>query len=413
MLRRVLIASVVACLLAGAASPAAQGASSPVVSKVAPLDVAIGETLTITGKGFLPGKLKNTVVFQRDNSKPVFVRADDATSTRITLVLPQKLLPFLTQKGGAVGATQFRLRVLSRRLGRSFTKKDISPTVKPPKDAGGSGGGAGSGGAAGAGADGAAKSTPAAPATASAPSPAPSGVAPDPRGPDGDCDHDGVANKDETDADNDGLSDTEEAKWHTDPCNADTDADGVSDFFEVQSAIDLNYRGNQAPTKLPAADPLKPDANVDYDHDGLTLGQEYALWVRYGGSVEPLNYSDGNQNTGGPASIPSGKDYLDLDHNGTLSDDEKDADKDGLGNWVEIHFLDIDWLHTASAVKPDPNAKPLDYLDPDTDGDGIQDGADDQDHDGLSNLTEITSTLSDPLDPCDPNHGSGYCYLHG
>jgi hypothetical protein len=371
------------------------------VSKVAPLQVAIGETLTISGKGFLPGKLKNTVVFQRDNAKPVFVRADDATKTDIRLVVPNKLAPFLTQKGGAVAATRFRLRVLSRRLGRSFTKAALSPTVTPPKDVGG--GGAGGGGA-GSGAN----RAPATPASAPAPAPAI-----DPRGPYGDCDHDGILNKDETDSDNDGLPDTEEAKWHTDMCNPDTDGDGVSDFYEVQSAIDLNYRGNQAPTKLPAADPLKPDATVDYDHDGLTLGQEYALWVRYGGSREPLNYSDGSQNTGGPAPIPPGKGYLDLDRNGTLSDDEKDADGDGLGNWIEIHFLDNKWPRTASAVKPDPNVKPLDYLDPDSDGDGIPDGADDQDHDGLSNLTEITSTMSDPLDPCDPNHGSGYCYLHG
>src|SRR3954451_9196232 len=144
---RVLIASVLACALAGVVSPVAQAAhTGPVVRKVAPLDVTIGETLTITGKGFLPGKLKNTVVFQRDNAKPVFVKADDATKTQISLVVPDKLLPFLTQKGATPAATRFRLRVLAKRLSKSLTKKGLSPTIKPPKDAGGgSGGGRGRG----------------------------------------------------------------------------------------------------------------------------------------------------------------------------------------------------------------------------------------------------------------------------
>jgi hypothetical protein len=410
MSRRVLIASVLVCVLAGVASSAAGAGhvhASPVVSKVAPLDLTIGETLTITGKGFLPGHYANTVVFMRENVKPVFVKADDATKTRITLVVPDKLSAFLTQKGGKAAATRFRLRVLGKRLSKDVTKKGLSPIIKPPKDDGSGGGGAGGGGSSG----GSGSGNAAAPASAPAPAGTAPGAAADPRGPQGDCDHDGVPNSQETDADNDGLSDTEEAKWHTDPCNPDTDRDGVPDGYEVDSAIDLNHQ-NGTPTTSPAADPLKPDATTDYDHDGLTLGEEYALSVRYPDPPYTWSYSDGKQYTTANDAVPAGKGYLDLNGNGRLSDDEKDADGDGLGNYVEINFSSYNFPKTASAVHPDPNIQPLDYLNPDSDGDGTPDGADDQDHDDLSNLQEITVLHSDPRDPCDPDHGSANCYLH-
>jgi hypothetical protein len=134
MVRRVLIASLLACALAAGLAASAHAAASPVVTEVRPLNLAIGETLTIDGRGFLPGAHENTVVFQRDDGEPVFVRADDATRTTITIVVPLKLLPFLAQKDGAPSRTRFRLRVLSRRLGRAFTKRTQSPKIGPPRD---------------------------------------------------------------------------------------------------------------------------------------------------------------------------------------------------------------------------------------------------------------------------------------
>jgi len=52
----------------------------------------------------------------------------------------------------------------------------------------------------------------------------------------------------------------------------------------------------------------------------------------------PLTYSDGDQDTNpdGP-STPAAGSVLDMDGNGVLTDDEKDADNDGLGNWDESH----------------------------------------------------------------------------
>ena len=67
----------------------------------------------------------------------------------------------------------------------------------------------------------------------------------------------------------------------------------------------------------------------------------------------------------------------------------------------------------------------LDWLDRDTDGDAVPDGADDQDHDGVTNAAELVrddtgyhvtnrfdSIASNPMDPCDPNINSRTCPLH-
>ena len=49
------------------ADAAAKKASAyPTVKKIPPMTVSVGETMTITGKNFVKGKDKNTVVFRRD-----------------------------------------------------------------------------------------------------------------------------------------------------------------------------------------------------------------------------------------------------------------------------------------------------------------------------------------------------------
>jgi hypothetical protein len=78
---------------------------------------------------------------------------------------------------------------------------------------------------------------------------------------------------------------------------------------------------------------------------------------------------------------------------------------------------------TASRTGTSCTEPTLDWLDPDSDGDGVKDGADDQDHDGtyggvaLTNLEEISAghdgRLTNPTDPCDPNPLSGFCPQHG
>jgi hypothetical protein len=86
-----------------------------------------------------------------------------------------------------------------------------------------------------------------------------------------------------------------------------------------------------------------------------------------------------------------------MDGNGKLSDDERDGDGDGLTNWDEAHGRMLqEWWDSTYDGATFPletryiNTFPgVSIFDPDTDGDGIKDGADDQDHDGLSNQFEV------------------------
>ena len=102
----------------------------PTVSSVAPLNLGIGDTLTIRGRNFRAGENKNTVVFKRDGQRAVFVRAEEATTTRIRLKVPDKLAQYLSRRSdGTARPTRFRLRILSARFGRTFTATRLSPVV--------------------------------------------------------------------------------------------------------------------------------------------------------------------------------------------------------------------------------------------------------------------------------------------
>jgi hypothetical protein len=342
-----------ALALAAAAPAAAAKASYPTITSVSPRTLGIGDVMTIRGHNFRKGKNHNVVVLKRDGGRAVFVQAPVASTTKLSVTVPAKLLPFLTQKSGQPVSTRFRVRILARRFGRSFTSRALSPTIGP------------------------AAITPAA----------------------ANCDGDSLPNAVDTDDDNDGLPDVLEAQVGTDPCKADTDGDGVSDPFEYYSALDLNNRNLPYPGKRPYPNPLDgSDANLDFDQDGMTMSEEYRAWG-YTGAPFPLSYSDGTKYSGGKVSVTGPTASLDLDGNGYLSDDEKDVDGDGLGNWDEAHGRMTQAWWTAqydgtNDVKESPYPGPAyvdtSFVDPDTDGDGLPDGADDQDHDGYTNLFEIS-----------------------
>jgi outer membrane protein OmpA-like peptidoglycan-associated protein len=162
-----------------------------------------------------------------------------------------------------------------------------------------------------------------------------------------DSDGDGLTDGDEVrkhktnparkDTDGDGLSDGDEIfKYHTDPNRYDTDGDGAPDGDEV-----LKYH----------TDPLKPDT----DGDGLTDGDEVLRT-----HTDPL---------------------------------KMDTDGDGLSDRDEV-----------KTYRTDP-------LNPDTDGDGIVDGEEvlkyhtdpskaDTDHGGINDGAEVVRG-TDPLNPKD------------
>lgn len=376
-------------------------ASAPTVSSVSPLKVGIGDTLVIRGKNFRAGENKNTIIFRpAAGGASVFAPTLRSTTTRIVLKVPSRLGSMLTVTNGQVQATRFQLRVVAARASTSFTSISKSPLVLP--------------------------------ATTGSPN--------------SDCDGDKVTDDKDGDDDNDGLSDAIEAKYGVNTCNKDSDADGVWDSFEFESALDLNSRAVPYPSKKPWPNPLDAvDANDDFDGDGLSMAEEHMFW-QAAGRPFPLNYSDGTQYTGGaiPTPVPDTQ-ALDLDQiysspgydpedgtsntrtgEGFLSDDEKDFDKDGLNNWSEVEGLATEKYWT-EIVNGQFSESPYDlrhFANPDpivadTDGDGILDGLDDQDNDGWNNMMELhrrgtyptgyRTYMVNPYNPCLPDYNSRTC----
>jgi hypothetical protein len=487
-----LIASAVAAAIAPSAD-AATKKRAPVITSVAPTNVSVGGVLTIKGRHFLRGRSRNTVVFKRDGARAVFAKAGISTRKMMQIQVPGSLQEFFSLNAGEPVPTRFRLRVLARKFGKTFTTDGLSPIVFAPRpSAAGTPGAAASGG-------GAPKVEP--------PIPAPA---------DGDCDGDGSKNTADRDDDNDGLTDDVELslsldpcvadtdkdgrldKWEfdcdrnevlnrdqadddsdllsddtetaigTNPCMLDTDGDGVEDGFEYQSAKDWNDDSYQNPNlvlpypgKRPYPNPLFVDASRDYDGDSLSLENEQMLW-KYtyttnhtaARTLAPLSYSDGLKNsrpnqpfstypmqqhflnwasasghlmitlrTGRPAyDAPVGivnGDYeirdVDLDHevepneanpadynqDGMVNDAERDEDADGLSNhqelrgpmhagyWSGCYSMEGPYLIEYDGTRPD---------DADSDGDGVLDGADDQDADDVPNLMELSRIASSHQD---------------
>jgi hypothetical protein len=84
---------------------------------------------------------------------------------------------------------------------------------------------------------------------------------------------------------------------------------------------------------------------------------------------------------------------LDRNLDGYLSDDERDEDADGLTNLDELRGRMSPAYWTGCYAKEAPDLVQFDgtnVVDPDSDGDGILDGADDQDHDDFPNLMELS-----------------------
>jgi hypothetical protein len=379
--RLLTILSLAAFAALGIATPAHAGTapSYPTVSKISPLNLGIGDTMTITGRYFIPGKLKNTVVFKRDGNRAIFVKAATATSTRLTVVVPDKVKPWMAKSpAGEPVPTRFRIRILARRFAKLYSARSASPLIAPTS---------------------AAK-----PDQVVAP-PAPPAPAPD-------CDQDGQPDAVDPDDDNDLMTDAFEASIKTNPCAPDTDADGLWDFWEYESALDLNLRALPFPGKRPYPNPLFADADVDYDGDGMRAWQEHEMWQRYGARSTTLNYSDGTQTS----DLASG-----------TTDDRRDVDDDGLANWWEANGPgQRDWWTKAydKELPYEVAYASLDFLDPDSDGDLRKDGADDVDHDGWTNLDEMSRAVPfpgpdgnfprwvNPYNPCLPNPESITCSLH-
>ncbi len=189
------------------------------------------------------------------------------------------------------------------------------------------------------------------------------------------------------DADGDGLTDTQEAAFGTDPQVVDTDHDGLTDRQEVQDTH---------------TDPLDPDM----DGDGLLDGAEIEA-----GSDPRKPDTDGDGLGDRQEVVVLGTDPADAD-----------TDDDGLTDGQEVDMAgtdplkadtDGDGLSDREEITPPPAGTGTDPRNPDTDAEGLSDGREvevgtdplksDTDDDGLSDFTEVEEWGTNPLDP-DTDH---------
>jgi hypothetical protein len=414
-MRRIIITSltlIAAALLVmpGIASAQKRGKTpAPKITRVQPMRVAVGGTLTITGSNFKAQRGKNTVIFRASNGRTAFAKPRRATRKKLVVRVPASAARLLRVANSRQRPTRLQLRVLAGKFSK-FTPRRLSPVVTGVGD--GNGGPGGPGGTA------------------------------------------AVCNND-SDHDNDLLANSVELAIGTDPCLADTDADQMSDGWEYYAAKDLNIKAVPYPGKRPFPNALDPTdgggagatfSNIDFDGDGLTTLEEYRSWRYTGSSFDaskadgldlesPLGYSDGtkysriNETPGVPAwrgpayglAAPTQPFPATYDHNGDAAwhDDERDADGDGLSNWLEAArgpghpqwwqgFFGTDahkaepWGQKPATIcgqefghfKERPFAE-LDIADPDVDGDTMLDGEDDQDNDDISNIRELYEAVYD------------------
>ncbi|MBX2858254.1 MAG: OmpA family protein [Cellvibrionaceae bacterium] len=202
------------------------------------------------------------------------------------------------------------------------------------------------------------------------------------------------------DTDNDGISDDDEDGLGTDPGNSDSDGDGIPDVDEVGDIDDPTDSDQDG-----IIDALDPDD----DNDGIPTRDE-----DFGGD-------DDN-----PATQPSDEDedgianYLDLDSDGDGLPDSvetdnlpplsgSDSDEDGIDDAFDVdqtggadsNSNGVD--DSAEAIDSDGDGKP-NYLDIDSDNDGIPDGVEevttglDSDGDGIDDAFDVDQTGGEDSD---------------
>jgi len=187
------------------------------------------------------------------------------------------------------------------------------------------------------------------------------------------------------DEDNDGLSNAREAELSTDPFDADTDDDNLSDGVEVNdlqtNPLSVDTDGDTMDDfweVVQRTDPLRKSGAQDPDGDNLTNRQEYKYRTN-------------------PNQVDTDGDKLrdNVEVRKTFTDPRnRDTDGDGLNDRREVKFLGTDPLSV------------------DSDGDSMtdkwevqfklnplrRDGGKDKDNDGLTNRREFNRD-TDPNDP--------------
>jgi hypothetical protein len=469
-LRRVGITAALAALLVPAAAGTADAAKHkkhsaklPVITKVKPMRAAIGDTLTITGKNFRRGVNKNTVIFMRDGGRPVFVKAAIGTTKLLKVKLTATLARALRTKSGVPVATRFRLRVLAGKFGRAFTTTRLSPIIDPEKapstnkppvsapDADCDG-------------DGVTNRNDADDDNDLLPDTLEAGLKTDPCKADSDGDGvpDGYEYRSALDLNDDEYQNKSTVPANDvlpypgkrpypnalDPTDANNDYDGDGLTLDEEYGLwQYTMSSEGAPydlSKLTYSDgtqyslyyrdangrrrPSQPWSTYDKHNqfvswatangysDILIPVRDRLAWNDPTSPITEQTFSIFDVNLDG---TPDSSSY-DYDGDGYVSDDERDEDADGLSNFDETHgSLNPSFWTSCYTSEPPYLIKyaGTSVTDPDADGDGVRDGADDQDFDGFPNIMELSRTAAsgrfDGKGPCiapDPPAGQSPVY---
>ncbi len=234
-----------------------------------------------------------------------------------------------------------------------------------------------------------------------------------------DTDKDGIIDAldtgEETDQDGDGLSDSLEAKLNTDPTKADTDNDGISDFDEIGANIDVPLDSDHDGI-IDAIDAID---DTDSDNDTISDANEIKLGSNPNKTDSDNDGINDNEEIGKNLSNPLDTDADGiLNINDTDDDNDKlltrfeikigtnplsnDSDNDGLKDDVETRSQNSNELQDTDSDGL------IDPVDPDDDNDGISTSVEishgtnslksDSDGDGKSDAEEYGSNHDKPLD---------------
>jgi hypothetical protein len=490
-LRRAAMTAALGALLV----PATAGAASkhtPTITKVTPASTSVGKTLTIQGKYFRRGKGKNSVVFKRDKGKSLLVKAGVSTTRKLQVVIPKSLEKYMAIKDGQPTVTRFRLRVLGARMGKSFTSASRSPKIGPeqPKDDSANGPTNAAGDCDG---DGIKNGVDTDDDNDMLPDTQEAALKLNSCSPDSDGDgvEDGYEYQSALDLNNDDYQEANKVlpypgkRPYPNPLYADADTDYDGDgltLAEEQALWRYTYQVNHTATRT--LTPLSYSDGAQYSLSVLENGtgrrqptmsvaaytppQSFRAWADLTGYGTPQLFDpngthvtrtaydlydadhDGVVTTvarafdGSPASgfqRRAERTYWNLDNDNWVSDDERDEDGDGLTNYDENNGrMTYDyWKQCYSIETPYPvqyaGTSPVDA---DTDGDGVLDGADDQDFDDVPNIMELSRNMAgnraiqlscsvgntpalapgdlntwvNPFNPCLPDAESRTCQRH-
>ncbi|HEY6890724.1 MAG TPA: IPT/TIG domain-containing protein [Solirubrobacter sp.] len=486
LLRRAVAAAALGALLVPAVADAKAKPKTPVITKVTPATAAVNTQLTIKGKNFIRGKAKNSVLFRRDKGKALFVKADVSTTKQLTVVVPKTLEKYMNAEGSQPIPTRFRLRVLAGKLSKAYTAPKISPVIGPEK-ANGTGDGSGGAGVApppdgDCDSDGIKNGVDLDDDNDLLPDSLELSLLLDPCS--GDTDSDGVEDGFEyqsaIDLNNDDYQSPNQSipypgkTPYPNPLFKDADVDYDGDSLTLSEEYNLwKYTYTVNGTSTRTLSPLSYSDGTQYSLSTLSGGngtrvpsmpaasyappQTFRNWADMTGfrnvavyspvtGLNPLgahtraNYDIYDADHDGATTLPE-QNYWDYDRDTFVSDDERDEDADGLTNYDETHGpASAAWWASCYSAE---GTYPITYagtkaFDADSDGDGILDGADDQDFDDVPNIMELSrnrasgfhgrqaacngsatydssyppTTWVNPFNPCLPDWLSRTCTRH-